>query len=91
MGRIGRISISIAIFCLITNFCLADSGKPLIFPIPQQMQVTGDNFPITDQTVIAIPEKPSQHDTLLAQFLTAELADRFGFAIKTVTDVKSAR
>jgi len=84
MSRIGRISISVAIFCLITNFCLADSSKPLIFPIPQQMQVTGDSFPITDQTVIAIPEKPAQQDTFLAKFLTTELADRFGFAIKTV-------
>ena len=83
MGRIGRIIISIAIFCLITNFCLADSSKPLIFPFPQQMQITGSTFSITNQTVIALPTKPSQHDIFLAQFLTSELADRFGFAIKT--------
>jgi hypothetical protein len=83
MNRMGRIAISVVILSLAPTLCLADSAKPLIFPIPQQMQVTGENFLITDQTVIVLPAKPSLHDALLAQFLTSELVDRFGFAIKT--------
>jgi len=83
MGLIGRIVISVVIFSLVSHLCFADSAKHLIFPIPQEMRVTAESFLITDQTVIVLPPKPSLHDTLLAQFLTSELVDRFGFAIKT--------
>ncbi len=83
MGRIGRIAILVVTLSLISSLCFADSTKPLIFPIPQEMKITKDIFPITDKTVIVLPAKPSLHDALLAQFLTSELADRFGFAIKT--------
>lgn len=84
MSRIGYIVILVINLFLAPNSSSADSAKPLIFPIPQQLQITGDSFPITEQTVIAVPANLSSHDTFLAHFLTAELADRFGFAIKTV-------
>ncbi len=86
MDRVRWIIFTIA--TLAANVCFAnnavDHDNPLIFPIPQQIKLTGDVFQITDQTVIELPAKPSQNDIFLAQFLTTELADHFGFAIKTV-------
>lgn len=59
--------------------------KPLIFPVPQKLQITQDQF-IVDETIsIVVPEKASSQDVSLARFLVAELSDKYGVALKIRT------
>ena len=51
--------------------------KPLIFPIPNDIQVTGGNFVIDKSTFIVLPEKPSKSDAFPCGFLIAEFSDKF--------------
>src|SRR6476620_10843752 len=63
--------------------------KPLIFPIPQQSEVTNEHF-ILDETVsIIIPPNTSKRDISLANFLVRDLSDKYGLALKidTLADV----
>jgi len=54
-----------------------------IFPIPQKMSISTNVFMPSEQTFIAVPKTPSEHDIFLARFLCAELSDRYGFTINT--------
>jgi len=82
-----KVAISISLFVF---FCSAitlagqnNPDKPLIFPIPQQIEIGEGSFEINEKTVILVTDKPSPQDLSLAKFLTAEIADRFGVALKT--------
>jgi hypothetical protein len=58
------------------------SDKILIFPVPQQMQITAEVF-IPDETMsVIVPEKMSSNDIFLARFLVRELSDKYGIAIQ---------
>jgi hypothetical protein len=56
--------------------------KPLIFPIPQQLQITNDIFIVDESVSIIIPENAGSHDINLARMLVRELSDKYGVAIK---------
>ena len=69
------------------------TGKPLIFPIPQQSEFTKENF-ILDETVsIVLPPNASKKDISLANFLVSELSDKYGLVVKieTVSDIPVSR
>jgi hypothetical protein len=51
--------------------------KPLIFPIPNDIQLSGGNFVIDKSTFIVLPEKPLKSDVFLADLLFAEFSDKF--------------
>ena len=56
--------------------------KTLIFPLPQQIQITNDNF-VPDETMsIIVPRNMSKNDIFLARFLVRELSDKYGIAVK---------
>lgn len=59
----------------------------LIFPKPQEISSSGSDFILDHQVSILIPDKPSEQDLLLANFLKNEIADRFGIypAVKRVS------
>jgi hypothetical protein len=56
---------------------------PPIFPIPQQMELSGAPFLLDEDVVLLLPAFPSENDRALGQFLREELSDRFGFTLKT--------
>ena len=58
--------------------------KPLIFPHPEKMEILKGAFSLDEQTVIMLPENPSQNDVFLARFLAADLTDHYQLAVKTV-------
>ena len=72
---------------------LAASARPLVFPLPQEMEATGDYFPLDQQAVILVPEAPSDNDLFLARFLMTELSDRYQFAlpIKRASSIPAGR
>ncbi|MCK4922734.1 MAG: beta-N-acetylhexosaminidase [Bacteroidales bacterium] len=56
--------------------------KPLIFPIPQQLEVTSEIFELDETVSIIVPENYSEEDIFLARFLVRELSDKYGIAVK---------
>jgi hypothetical protein len=64
-------------------FQAAVLGQVRVFPEPQQMEVLKTNFPLDDQALIVLPLQASRNDAFLASFLAAELAERYGVALKT--------
>jgi hypothetical protein len=70
--------------CLL-NSCdqAAALGQAHLYPEPQQMEVLRTKFQLDDQALIALPRQASRNDLFLASLLRAELADRYGLAIKT--------
>lgn len=56
--------------------------KPLIFPIPQQLQVTNQSFVLDETIIIAIPTNAGEKDIALAKLLVKELSNKYGIALK---------
>ena len=55
-------------------------AEPCIYPLPQQVRYSGERVEIAEGVRICLPAAPSDSDSLLAQFLAADLVDRFGVA-----------
>jgi len=55
--------------------------KPLIFPIPQELEFTGEVFVLDERISIIVPEEKSDEDLFLARFLVRELSDKYGIAV----------
>ncbi len=66
-----------------SGFATGGPGRPLVFPVPQEIQVLQANFPLDEQVPIALPVKAASSDLFLARFLLGELTDRYGLALKT--------
>lgn len=56
--------------------------RTLIFPVPQQMQLTKDVFTIDETITIIVPQNTTKNDLFLARFLVRELSDKYGIAVK---------
>ncbi len=63
---------------------LAASQENLIFPIPQQMEITGDFFALGEDVSILVPRAANEQDLFLARSLVRELSDKYGLAVKIV-------
>src|SRR4030042_4656181 len=86
-----HLSIKLRRIVFITSLCPMLSGysarllaieKTLIFPIPQQMEVTDELFVLDESVSIVIPEQSSEKDLFFARFLVRELSDKYGIAVK---------
>ena len=62
---------------------MAGFGQVRAYPEPQQMEVLKTNFPLDGAALVVLPLQASRNDSFLATFLAAELADRYGVALKT--------
>ncbi len=68
---------------LLTSFGFAMSmDKPLIFPIPQQLQITNESFVLDESILIVTPKNASEKDIALARLLVKELSNKYGIALK---------
>ena len=61
------------------------SEKPLIFPIPQEMQVIQNVFALDEKVTIIVPENVSEKDLSLALMLVGELSSKYSLALKIET------
>ena len=57
----------------------------MIFPIPQEMQLTKDVFSLDEKVTIIVPENASEKDMALARFLVGELSAKYSLALKIET------
>jgi hypothetical protein len=55
----------------------AAGDRPLIFPVPLEVQILEDNFIIDSGTFILIPPKPARQDNFLAGLMSNEFADKY--------------
>jgi hypothetical protein len=77
---IGMLGISVAL--LFPARALNAADKTLIFPIPQQMTLTGETFTMDESVSILVPLNAGEQDMDLARFLVRELSDKYGAAVK---------
>ena len=74
--RIGRLFL---LATAILGICrgAAATERSLIFPTPREIVLSGSDFVLNEQSIIAIPAFPSEEDLFLAQSLADDLGDRF--------------
>ena len=65
---------------LLTDAFAAD--EPVIFPLPQEISLTGASFEIDDKVRIIVPDQASDNDFFLARFLVGEISDKYGIALR---------
>jgi hypothetical protein len=81
LGIPGRI---FAFLLLCPGFCGTRQALagPLIFPEPREVEARGETFALEPSLPVLVPNEASQEDLLLAQFLIAELSDKYGLALE---------
>lgn len=62
----------------------AGAQPPLVFPLPQQLKVTGEDFTLDERLVLLVPESPAAGDLHTARLLAGVLADRHALAVPTL-------
>jgi len=79
--------ISIVFCSFLFGYCLMAiaSERPMIFPLPQEMEVLENHFELDEKTMVLIPEEASESDLFLARFLIAELSDKYGLALNLIS------
>lgn len=73
---------AIFFFLLVHPMKTLAQERPLIFPIPQQLEVVESNFMMDESVSIITPKNASEKDVFLARFLVRELSDKYGIALK---------
>jgi len=73
----------ISVYLLVLLICKISTAvePPVIFPFPQQMEITGSKFDFDQNTRILVPQNAGQNDLKLAYELVADISDKFGEAI----------
>lgn len=84
-GKIGLAPVAMVAWLILLSFCRSASASdlPVIFPLPQEIELLENHFNLDEQTSILLPTGASEKDRFLARFLVAELSDRYGLAVKT--------
>ena len=80
--------ILIAVLSLLVYVDVNGAGTPLIFPIPQQLELTADAFALDETIVVALPLNASEKDKALARMLVKELSNKHGIALR-IQELKS--
>ena len=80
-------NITIIIYCSLCLWSMKVMGidKPLIFPVPQHIEVTHETFILDETVLVILPEKASGKDISLANLLVRVLSDTYGLALKIET------
>lgn len=85
--RLKNLQLVIVLITILTTFFNSSmlvnaADKTLIFPIPQQMQLTKEIFTLDEKISIIVPDETSTNDIFLARFLVRELSDKFGIVVR---------
>ena len=75
--------IALALLGLSSSGSAGAPQETSILPVPQQVEALPGSFKLDPSAVIALTLEPTAHDLFLAQSLSAELAQRYGLAVRT--------
>lgn len=95
-GCLMKSNLAVYIFLIVSQLSAADTfsrfneDKPLIFPVPVELNIDSGNFFIDESTFIMLPEKESDTDRFIAGLLFSELADKFEQPVSIVTKASVA-
>lgn len=83
--NIYQIFISTILFNLLwSNSYSIPKERPLIFPIPSNVQMHEGKFNIDNSTFLLLPENESKADEFLARFLFNEIVDKYEYSINII-------
>jgi hypothetical protein len=83
--NIYQIFISTILFNLLWfNSYSIPKERPLIFPIPSNVQMHEGKFNIDNSTFLLLPENESKADEFLARFLFNEIVDKYEYSINII-------
>lgn len=74
--------VAVFFILLLSHQGVLAAEKPLIFPIPQQMELSDEIFALDESISVIVPGNESREDLFLARFLVRELSDKYGLAVK---------
>ncbi len=74
-----------SVFLLACSLTVRATNNTLIFPIPQELNVTNESFILDENIIIATPGNASGKDIALAKLLVKELSNKYGIALKIET------
>ena len=69
------------LFLILIASTINAQEKSMIFPLPQQIEETGERFTLNEETLILIPQNATKSDLKLARSLVRELSDKYGIAL----------
>ncbi len=72
---------ALILFLILNSIVVNGQKKAIIFPLPQQIEETGEWFTLDEQTIILIPQNASENDLRLARALMREMSDKYGIAL----------
>ncbi len=72
------------ILLLVIAFEAAGFEKPVIFPIPLKVEITGGNIILNNKTLIVVPEDRSEANLLITELLLAEFGNKFRIPISII-------
>ena len=78
-----KIIISLYFFIYVRIFA-AVAEPPLIFPLPQQVELGEGSFILDESVPILLPQNATDADVALSRFLVRELSDKYGVALRIV-------
>ena len=82
MNRKIKTAICLSFFPFIQISAAAE--QPLIFPLPQQIELKTGHFLVDESVPILLPQNATNEDAALARFLVRELSDKYAVALKIV-------
>ena len=91
-NEVWRSIVSTILFCFLFIGSMK-AADPLIFPIPQQMEVVNGIFVMDETVSVILPQNANEKDISLARFLVRELSDKYSIALKIeiLTDIPGNR
>lgn len=84
----GRSVLTKVLYCAFYFLCFFESTaqeRTLIFPLPQELQVTHDSFVLDESVSIIIPQNSTEANISLARLLVRELSNKYGIGLKIET------
>jgi hypothetical protein len=82
-AKVFRPSYWLVLICVVwTSGYSFGQEKPLIFPLPLELQVGAGKFEVDQYTFIMIQEEPIEADVILSRMLSVEFADKYRQPIK---------
>lgn len=82
-ARLRMFVLSVSVLSLFTVVNEARGQQPtLIFPLPQELSLTDNNFAMDETVSILVPTQATEQDLFLARSLVREMSNLYGVALK---------